>query len=77
MVPLHILLDDVDLPDGVDDIPDDVYAHYATTVAATPAELCAAYQQALTDSGGWWQYICSSALSGTCAVAERAAACWW
>ncbi|MCV7339361.1 DegV family protein [Mycobacterium haemophilum DSM 44634] len=76
LVPLHILLDGVDLRDGVDEIPDDVYARHATTAAATPAELCAAYQQALADSGGDGVVAVhiSSALSGTCAAAQRAAA---
>ena len=44
VVPLHILLDGHDLRDGVDEIPDDVYKHHATTAAATPAELGAAYR---------------------------------
>ncbi|OBA62301.1 fatty acid-binding protein DegV [Mycobacterium sp. 1100029.7] len=75
VVPLHVLLDGIDLRDGVDDIPDDVYAHHATTAAATPAELDAAYRQALTDSGGDGVVAVhiSSALSGTYGVAERTA----
>jgi fatty acid-binding protein DegV len=52
VVPLHILLDGVDLRDGVDEIPDDIYKRHATTAAAIPAELCVAYRQALADSGG-------------------------
>src|SRR3984885_5479270 len=52
VVPLHILLDGGDLRDGVDEIPDDVYQHHATTAAATPAEFGAAYRQALADAGG-------------------------
>jgi DegV family protein with EDD domain len=76
VVPLHILLDGGDLRDGVDDIPDDVYEHHATTAAATPAELDAAYRQALADSGGDGVVAVhiSSALSGTCGVGERTAA---
>jgi DegV family protein with EDD domain len=76
VVPLHILLDGVDRRDGVDEIPDDVYKRHATTAAATPAELRAAYQQALADSGGDGVVAVhiSSALSGTCAAAERTAA---
>lgn len=76
VVPLHILLDGVDLRDGVDDIPDDVHKLHATTAAATPAELADAYQQALTDSDGDGVVAVhiSSALSGTCAAAERTAA---
>jgi DegV family protein with EDD domain len=76
VVPLHVLLDGGDLRDGIDEIPDDVYQHHATTAAATPAELGAAYRQALTDSGGDGVVAVhiSSALSGTCGVGERAAA---
>lgn len=76
VVPLHILLDGVDLRDGVDEIPDDVYKRNATTAAATPAELADAYQQALADSGGDGVVAVhiSSALSGTCGAAERTAA---
>jgi len=76
IVPLHILLDGVDLRDGVDEIPDDVYKRHATTAAATPAELSAAYQQALAESGGDGVVAVhiSSALSGTYGAAERTAA---
>ncbi|OBG68416.1 DegV family protein [Mycobacterium sp. E3339] len=76
VVPLHILLDGVDLRDGVDEIPDDVYKRHATTAAATPAELADAYQQALADSGGDGVVAVhiSSGLSGTCGAAERTAA---
>jgi DegV family protein with EDD domain len=76
VVPLHILLDGGDLRDGVDEIPDDVYHHHATTAAATPAELGVAYRQALRDSGGDGVVAVhiSSALSGTYGVGERTAA---
>src|ERR1700722_9387603 len=76
VVPLHILLDGGDLRDGVDEIPDVVYKHHATTAAATPAELGAAYRAALADSGGDRVVAghISSALSGTSGVAQRAAA---
>jgi DegV family protein with EDD domain len=76
VVPLHILLDDSDLRDGVDEIPDDVHKRHATTAAATPAELCAAYQEALanSDGDGVVAVHISSALSGTCSAAERTAA---
>src|SRR5262249_36586182 len=71
-VPLHILLDGVDLRDGVDEIPDDVHQRHATTAAATPAELANAYQQALADAGGGGVVAVhiSSALSGTSGAAE-------
>jgi len=76
VVPLHILLDGVDLRDGVDEVPDDLYKRQATTAAATPAELADAYQQALRDSGGDGVVAVhiSSALSGTFGSAERTAA---
>src|ERR1700757_3148368 len=76
VVPLHILLDGHDLRDGIDDVPDDIYQHDATTAAATPAELANAYQQALADSGGDGVVAVhiSSALSGTYGAAERTAA---
>ncbi|ORV37555.1 fatty acid-binding protein DegV [Mycobacterium conspicuum] len=76
VVPLHILLDGVDLRDGVDEIPDDLYQRHATTAAATPAELADAYQQALRDSAGDGVVAVhiSSALSGTFGAAERTAA---
>ncbi|OBK21793.1 fatty acid-binding protein DegV [Mycobacterium asiaticum] len=75
-VPLHILLDSADLRDGVDDVPEDIHKRHATTAAATPAELCAAYQQALTDSDGDGVVAVhiSSGLSGTCRAAELTAA---
>ena len=76
VVPLHILLDGIDLRDGVDEIPDDLYQRHATTAAATPAELADAYRQALADSGGDGVVAVhiSSALSGTYGAAERTAA---
>ncbi|MHA7649245.1 DegV family protein [Mycobacterium sp. ML4] len=75
-VPLHILLDGADLRDGVDDVPGDVHKRHATTAAASPAELCAAYRQALTDSAGDGVVAVhlSSGLSGTYRTAERTAA---
>ncbi len=75
-VPLHILLDGADLRDGVDEVPDDIHKRHATTAAATPAELCAAYRQALTDSAGDGVVAVhiSSGLSGTCRAAELIAA---
>jgi DegV family protein with EDD domain len=76
-VPLHILLDGVDLRDGVDEIPDDVHLRPgATTAAATPAELAEVYRQALADSGGDGVVAVhlSAALSGTVGAAETTAA---
>jgi DegV family protein with EDD domain len=76
-VPLHILLNDTDLRDGVDEIPDNIHDYgHATTAAATPAELDDAYRQALADSGGDGVLAVhlSAALSGTIRAAETTAA---
>jgi DegV family protein with EDD domain len=76
-VPLHILIDDTDLRDGVDEIPDNIYEYgHATTAATTPGELTDVYRQALTDSGGDGVVAVhlSRALSGTLNAAESAAA---
>jgi DegV family protein with EDD domain len=75
-VPLHILLDDRDLRDGVDDVPDDIHDYrQATTAAATPTELDEAYRQALADSDGDGVVAVhlSAALSGTFGAAEATA----
>jgi DegV family protein with EDD domain len=74
-VPLHILLDGDDLRDGFDEVPEDIHKRHATTAAATPAELCAAYQRALADSDGDGVVAVhiSSGLSGTCRAAELTA----
>src|ERR1700684_1267862 len=81
VVPLHILLDGVDLRDGVDEIPEDVYKRNATTAAATPAERAhakpaPAYQRARADSGGDGVVAVhiSSELSGAYGIAQRTAA---
>ena len=76
-VPLHILIDDMDLRDGVDDVPDDIHDFgQATTAAATSSELDEAYRQALADSGGDGVVAVhlSAALSGTICAAETTAA---
>jgi DegV family protein with EDD domain len=76
-VPLHILLNDTDLRDGVDEIPDNIHDYgHATTAAATPAELDDAYRQALAASGGDGVLAVhlSAALSGTIRAAETTAA---
>ena len=52
-VPLHVLIDGVDLCDGTDDVPYDIHNRpRATTSGAAPAALTEAYRQALADSGG-------------------------
>lgn len=76
-VPLHILLGELDLRDGIDEVPDDLHARgEATTAAATPAELSDAYRRALADSGGDGVVAVhlSAALSGTVGAAHAAAA---
>jgi DegV family protein with EDD domain len=76
-VPLHILVDEHDLRDGVDDVPDDIHDYgRATTAAATPAELGEVYRRALADSGGDGVVAVhlSAALSGTVGAAETVAA---
>ncbi|HEU0189747.1 MAG TPA: DegV family protein [Mycobacterium sp.] len=75
-VPLHILVDGVDLRDGVDQIPEDICQREGvTTAGAAPAELLAAYRDALADSDGDGVVAVhiSSALSGTLGAAESAA----
>ncbi len=74
-VPLHVLLDGMDLRDGVDDVPHDIHDRHATTAGATPAELADAYREALADSGGdgvVGVHI-SAALSSTFSSAVQAA----
>jgi len=76
VVPLHILVDGRDLRDGVDPVPSDLYQRgHVTTAGATPAELTAAYRQALKDSGGDGVVAVhiSGALSSTLGAAEYAA----
>jgi DegV family protein with EDD domain len=75
-VPLHVLVDGVDLRDGVDDVPDNIHDRVrATTAGATPAELAETYQQALSDSGGDGVVAVhlSAALSSTYSAAAQAA----
>lgn len=75
-VPLHVLLDGADLRDGLDEIPEDIYARDGVTTAGTgPEELSAAYRNGLADSGGAGVVAIhiSSALSGTFATAEHVA----
>ncbi|KUH80441.1 MULTISPECIES: DegV family protein [unclassified Mycobacterium] len=52
-VPLHVLVDLIDLRDGVDEVPYDVHEVLrASTAGATPADLAEMYRQALRDSDG-------------------------
>ncbi|WP_280383239.1 DegV family protein [Nocardia wallacei] len=52
VVPLHVLVDDRALGEGVDDEPIDYTSSTVTTSAPSPGELCAAYERALARSGG-------------------------
>lgn len=75
-VPLHILVDGEDYRDGVDAIPADIYSRpNVTTAGASPAELSAAYREALDESGGDGVVAVhiSAALSSTVTSAEQAA----
>ena len=74
-VPLYVLLDGKTFRDGVDEVPPDVYQRHATTSGATPAELAAAYREALKDSDGDGVVAVhiSAALSSTYSSAVSAA----
>lgn len=75
-VPLHVLVDMVDLRDGVDEVPYDVHdVPRASTAGATPADLVETYRQALHDSGGDGVVAVhiSAALSSTYGSAVQAA----
>ncbi|MGE2714942.1 DegV family protein [Mycolicibacterium litorale] len=75
-VPLHVLVDELDLRDGVDQIPNDIHERaHVTTSGATPGELGEAYRRALADSGGDGVVAVhlSAALSGTFSSAVTAA----
>ncbi len=76
IVPLHVLVDGLDLRDGVDEVPSDIHDRHATTAAASPAELRAAYEAALAESAGAGVVAVhlSAALSGTFGAAQAAAA---
>lgn len=75
-VPLHILIDGSDLRDGIDEVAADIHDRDATTAGASPAELCEAYAEALTASGGDGVVAVhiSAELSSTFGAAEQAAA---
>lgn len=76
VVPLHVLLDGDDLRDGSDEMPSDLYQRNASTAGASPAELTAAYRDALERSGGAGVVAVhlSAELSSTAGSAEHAAA---
>lgn len=75
-VPLHVLVDGIDLRDGVDEVPYDIHSRpRATTSGASPAALLDTYQQALADSNGDGVVAVhiSAALSGTFSSAVHVA----
>lgn len=75
-VPLHVLVDGADLLDGVDAVPNDVYARsHATTSGVSPTDLAEVYRAALADSGGDGVVAVhlSAALSSTFSNASAAA----
>lgn len=77
VVPLHILLEGADLRDGIDDVPEDLYARDGvSTSGSNPEELTVAYRNGLADSGGAGVVAIhiSAALSGTFGAAEHVAA---
>jgi DegV family protein with EDD domain len=71
-VPLHVLVGDTDLRDGIDPMPNALHERsQVTTSGASPADLADAYRQALLDSDGdgvVGVHI-SAALSGTFSTA--------
>jgi DegV family protein with EDD domain len=74
-VPLHVLLDGVDMRDDIDDVPYDIHNRHATTAGATPAELTEIFARALHDSDGDGVVAVhiSAALSSTFSTAVQAA----
>jgi DegV family protein with EDD domain len=52
IVPLHVLVEDVELREGVDEIPRDLAGAAVTTSAASPGEMRVAYTRALAESDG-------------------------
>ena len=76
VVPLHVLVDGLDLRDGIDESPVDLYTRGSvTTAGATPVELARAFRRALADSEGDGVVAVhlSHFLSGTVNAAKRAA----
>ncbi|MCX6489038.1 MAG: DegV family protein [Mycobacterium sp.] len=75
VVPLHVLFDGEDLRDGIDEAPADLYQRNVTTAGASPTELTAVYQRALSDSRGDGVVAVhiSTALSSTLGAGQHAA----
>ena len=75
-VPLHVLVDDTDLRDGIDQIPNDIFERsQVSTSGASPADLAQTYREALAASGGDGVVAVhlSAALSSTFSTAAAAA----
>lgn len=75
-VSLHVLVDVIDLRDGIDEVPYDIQdVPRASTAGAAPADLVDTYRQALRDSGGDGVVAVhlSSALSSSYSSAVQAA----
>ncbi len=76
VAPLHVLHNGVDLRDGVDAMPTDLYqSPQVTTAGAGPAELASVYRAALAESGGDGVVAVhiSTELSSTLGAAQHAA----
>jgi DegV family protein with EDD domain len=75
VVPLHVLIDGVELREGIDPMPDGYANGSATTSAASPGELRETYERAYQLSGGDGVVAVhiSRQLSGTWEAARQAA----
>lgn len=75
-IPLHVLVGDTDLRDGIDPMPNDIHERsQVTTSGPSPAELADVYRQALvaSDGDGVVGVHISAALSGTFSTATAVA----
>ncbi|WP_395310919.1 DegV family protein [Mycobacterium sp. AMU20-3851] len=75
-VPLHVLFEDTDLRDGIDEIPKDIFDRsQVTTSGASPGDLARTYREALaaSDGDGVVAVHLSAALSSTFSSAAAAA----
>lgn len=74
VVPLHVLVGDCQLREGVDDMPEDLYSGTVTTSGASPGELREYYLRAYDASGGDGVVAVhiSRKLSGTWQAARKA-----
>lgn len=74
VVPLHVLIDGVELREGIDPMPEGYASGSATTSAASPGEFRAAYERAYqaSDGDGVLGVHISRQLSGTWEAARQA-----